>query len=490
MILRPYQTQAVADCLRLLRAGRRPVVVAPTGSGKTVLMATVAAAWPGRVLWLAHRRELIAQARAKLPPSVGVLSVQKRTLPVADLIIVDEAHHSTAPTYRNHIDRHTGALAGCTATPFRLDGEGLGQVFDELVVATTTAELIRDGVLIEPRYYSVPGVDTTRLRKRGGDFRQDDAEKLMDRPAVVGCAIREYRKHSEGERAVAFCVTVAHAQHVAEAFRLDGIPAEVVSGVMKESERDAVLSRLSVGATRVVANCMVLTEGWDLPSLRTAIILRPTASLCLHLQMIGRIMRSSEGKDGAVVLDHAGNYKLHGMVTDPIAFSLEGKVKKTGETGLKTCPSCYAIVPNWTPYCVCGFSWVDDEDPIEEQNDLVVGGLYGDDLLVEIATRGDAPADFASMSAAWMNIDDERRQRGYRDGWASVQFKNRFGKWPIFRPDRTLVDPTSREAPIVEFHRIIASGKPPRSAWGIVKSSLGVKLPWRMVIDAEAMGPR
>lgn len=382
--------------------------------------------------WTAHRRELIAQATAKVPATCGVFSVQERRTFRSELLVIDEAHHATSASYQRHLAEHSGAVLGLTATPFRLDGRGLGEVFRELVVATSPAELVGNGTLIEPRYFSVGKVDASKFRKVAGDYRQDDIAAVMDRPKCIGDAVTEYRERTPGTRAVAFCVTVDHAKHVTDAFQAAGIAAEYVSGDMAKGERDAVLERLRAGATKVVANCMILTEGWDLPALETAIVLRPTSSLCLHLQMLGRVMRAAEGKRGATVLDHAGNVKRLGRATDPIEYSLDGKATRpSSATGLKTCPKCYAIVPVAVMQCYCGFVWCADQEDKEHRF-----GLDGSERLEELAVVV-RPFD----TVAW----DECVRVTRTPGQAKAMYKQQCGSWPIVAPDGRLLDPKTHD---------------------------------------------
>ena len=356
----------------------------------------------------------------------------------ADGLIVHNCHHATSSSYRRHLDVHSGPVLGLTATPYRLDGNGLRAVFEELVVATTPAELVAAGTLVEPRYFSVGQVDASKLHKRAGDFVLEEIAAAMDKPRVVGDAVREYGERTPGSRAVVFCVTVEHAAHVAEAFRAAGHPAELVSGDMPRAERDAVLSRLASGATRVVANCMILTEGWDLPTLETAIILQPTTSLCLHLQMIGRIMRSADGKAGATVLDHAGNVKRLGFATDPIDFTLDGTTRGVGteRTNLKTCPDCYAILPNATAVCPCGHVFT----AAEKDPDDVRRGLDGDERLTEVGGAA-APKPFVFRPDVWAEVKSVARSVG----GAKYVYKQRTGDWPIVSSDGRLLDPASEE---------------------------------------------
>lgn len=480
--LRPYQVRAVEESVDLLRRGRRVVVAIPTGGGKTVVGAEVVARLGVRTRWTAHRRELLAQARAKVPPGVGVFSVQERTVVPCDLLVIDEAHHSPCDSYQRHIKPHAGPILGLSATPYRLDGRGLSEVFDELVVPTTTAALIADGYLVKPRTFAARnGPDLRGVKMRAGDYAKDSLAAAVDKPSVVGDAVREYRAKCPTARAVAFCVTVDHATHVAEAFNAAGIPAAALSGEAGSVERDSTLARLASGVLRVVANCQLLTEGWDLPALDAAIILRPTASRSLHLQMLGRVMRAHPGKTSAVVLDHAGNTMRLGFATDPVALTLDGIPKReTGATGLRTCFACYAIFPAGPDVCPeCGASLKPEK---EEQGSLLVAGIGGVEDLEEIQ---ESATPFAQRAAAWEAFETARVLGGRAPGWSVHQYQARYGEWPIIDAERRLLDPATDEAKRVFYataSRIMAAkGKTAAAAAGMFKGRFGHWPPWSWV---------
>ena len=331
-----------------------------------------------------------------------------------------------------------------------------------------TESPVREGVLVKPRYFSVPGLDVSGVRIKRGDFDTQGLAIAADKPSVLGSAIREYRKHSLGRRAVAFCVTVDHAQHVSDTFAADGIRSAVVSGETPKSMRDAILSDLRAGRLDVVSTVMVLTEGWDLPALECLICLRPTKSLNLWLQMLGRVMRTADGKSGAVVLDHAGNIDRHGLATDPVDFDLDGwsEAKKPGS--MRTCPKCFAVFPSaegW-PCPECGYA-----PPEKPKNQT--GGLNGSEVLVEVVSNdrqsnrvdhvmwsdlrsrmsiSAARHVYATRKGEWPTVSDDGRildpespegrkveyfrlldvaiSKGYKVGFAAVRYQKRFGKWP------------------------------------------------------------
>jgi DNA repair protein RadD len=383
MQLRAYQQQAISDLRMAYRSGSAaPLLVAPTGMGKTVVFAAItqAAAARGRqVLILVHRRELIHQASAKLAAigvdhgviaagitpanaSVQVASVQTliRRLDCAaapDLIIIDEAHHAVAGNTWGRIIDHwpNSLLLGVTATPVRQDGRGLGCMFDHLVLGPSTAELIATGYLTPARIYAPPPVaDLTGIHRRAGDYAIDEAAERMDRPTVTGDAISHYQRIGAGQPAIAFCCNVKHAEHVCHAFKVAGIRAATLLG--NTTDRDALVARFAAGFIDVLVTVDVVSEGFDCPGAAVAILLRPTQSEGLYLQQIGRVLRPAQGKQAAVVLDHVGNVHRHGWPDDHRDWSLADRERRTRASAaapsVRTCPECFAAFKP-APVCPC-----------------------------------------------------------------------------------------------------------------------------------------
>jgi len=381
--LRPYQQQAISDLRMAYRNGSAaPLLVAPTGMGKTVVFAAItqAAAARGRqVLILVHRRELIHQASAKLAAigvdhgviaagitpanaSVQVASVQTliRRLDRAaapDLIIIDEAHHAVSRSWRTVIDHWPNSLLlGVTATPIRQDGRGLGSMFDQLVLGPSTAELIVTGYLTPARIYAPPPVaDLTGIHRRAGDYAIDEAADRMDRPTVTGDAITHYQRIGAGQSAIAFCCNVKHATSVCDAFNAAGIGSSTLLG--NTTDRDALVTRFAAGEIQVLVTVDVVSEGFDCPGAAVAILLRPTQSLGLYLQQIGRVLRPATGKAAAIILDHVGNVHRHGWPDDVRTWTLADRERRAGSTGqpapsVRTCPKCFAAFKP-APLCPC-----------------------------------------------------------------------------------------------------------------------------------------
>jgi len=380
--LRPYQQQAINDLRAAFRNGARaPLLVAPTGAGKTVIFSAIAAATAAKGrsgLVLVHRRELVTQASRKLTDagvahgiiaagmdganaSIQVASVQtlirrlqKITKP-PDLIIIDEAHHAAAGSWQTIINHWPDVpLIGVTATPCRLDGKGLGNVFDTLIEGPSVQMLTSAGYLSPARIYAPPMVaDLSGIKRRAGDYAIDQAADAMTRPTVTGDAIKHYQTLAGDQQAIAFCCSINHAVSVRDSFATAGISSELLLG--NTSDRDAVVGRFATGETRILVTVDVVSEGFDIPAAGCAILLRPTQSLGLYLQQVGRVLRTAPGKKHAIILDHVGNVTRHGWPDDVRPWSLEhGAPKQNGQSApsVRTCPECFAAFKP-APICPC-----------------------------------------------------------------------------------------------------------------------------------------
>ena len=385
MELRPYQVRAVDDLRNAFRQGAKaPLLVLPTGGGKTVVFTEITRSAVQRdrsVLILVHRKELVRQTSNKLgwvgvehgviaaghsqsQHAVQVASVQTivRRLHKLDwtpsLIIIDEAHHAVAGSWRKVLDHFSEAFRlGVTATPCRLDGRGLSTCFDRLVHGPTVHDLIFLNHLSDFKVYAPPVIaELDGVRSRAGDYAVDQLAKAMDRPAVTGDAVEHYKKLASGQQAIVFCCNVKHADSVCRAFYAAGIGAATLLG--ETADRESIVEAFSSGRIRILVTVEVVSEGFDVPAASCAILLRPTKSLSLYLQQVGRVLRPAPGKDAAVILDHVGNVKQHGFPDDPRDWTLlDGYVKKNkGEAAetVRTCPSCYAAFKPADVCPICG----------------------------------------------------------------------------------------------------------------------------------------
>src|SRR2546423_6327412 len=355
---RPYQYEAVAALLAATARGvRRPLLVLPTGTGKTIVFALLVQRRRGRSLILAHRDELIQQAVDKLhlvdptlplgvvqatrdehtAPTV-VASVQTlsrrtrltRVTPDFQTIVIDEAHHAPAPTYRRILDycrawHPDGPLVvGVTATPERGDRHSLREVFERIVYQKTLLEMMQAGYLVDLRALQVLlQADFDALRTQQGDFVDTELETLLLAANAPAQVLAAFQAHAAERKALLFTPTVALAYAMADTFRTAGIPAEALDGTTPLPTRRAILQRLHTGETRVVANCAVLTEGFDEPSIDCIIVARPTQSAPLYQQMLGRGTRTYPGKTDCLVLDVVGVSTHHTLHTAATLFDCD-----------------------------------------------------------------------------------------------------------------------------------------------------------------------
>lgn len=405
--LRGYQEDAKVGVRQAFAAHSAVLLVAPTGAGKTVLFSSIAqtAASRGfRVLILAHRDTLIKQASRKLADygvqhgiimagytpnlvlRVQVASVQTivrrldRITRPFDIVIVDEAHLSAAKSYVTIVETlrklNPGMkLLGVTGSPCRLDGKGLGKeaggLYETIVMAPNTRWMIDQAYLVRPDVYGAKKlVDLSGIKKVGGDYDGAALAEVMDKPKITGDAIEHYQSLCPGVPAVAWCASVAHAEHVAEQFNAADIPALALSGEDDAVARERALAGLANGSIKVVTFAMLLVEGVDCPAIGAIIMLRPTMSLASYLQVIGRGLRpifaegydleTLEGRRAAIaagpkgdccyVLDHAGLWVKHGFAEEDREWSLEGAPKKPGKrkpnepaSPARQCPKCYIV---------------------------------------------------------------------------------------------------------------------------------------------------
>lgn len=390
LTLRPYQSQAVAQIRAALAAGHRSVLfVLPTGGGKTVVFSHIAeraAAKGNRICILVHRVELLEQASNSLQglgvrhgliaanrsmdlsapvqvASVATLARRLHRLPAElfQLLVVDEAHHSNAGTWAKVLAHfHRARVLGVTATPVRCDGQGLGEWYQQMVLGPSAQELTDGGHLSPARILAPPGITLQGLRRRMGDYDMRQAAEMLSSGQAMGSPLSHYRQHLDGQTAIAFCCSVAHAEAVARLFSDHGIPAASIDGTMDAAARRRLLEQLGTGELRVLTSCSLIGEGVDVPSVAGCILLRPTQSLSLHLQMIGRCLRPSPGKTHAVVLDHVGNTLRHGLPTDDREWTLEGISKRAREAApsVRVCPACFAAMRSGTQQCPeCGHAF-------------------------------------------------------------------------------------------------------------------------------------
>lgn len=359
-------------------------------------------------------------------------------LPPADLVIVDECHHARAQTWQETIDAYPNAkIIGLTATPARGDGRGLGKIFESLIEVASVTELTALGFLVPTRVYAPSRPDLTGVHVRRGDYVEGELAERMNTAKLIGDIVEHWFKLGKRRRTVIFAVDVAHSLHIRNEFRLAGVLAEHIEGSTPIEERDRILKQLAAGEIEIVTNCQVLTEEWDCPEVSCIVLARPTTSLVLYRQMVGRVLRPSANKTDAIILDHAGAIFQHGFVDDPIEWVLEedrhaenkannARGQYGGSPGLTACPECSAVRLEGQPCPACG--WRPTAKP---RHVHIADGELGE------VDRN------RSVAGSPYNAEERRRfygmllwvadEKGYQPGWAVHKYREKYGDWPPSR---------------------------------------------------------
>ena len=447
MQLRDYQTDGIDSIRQAYRQGFKcPLYVLPTGGGKTVLfshMAKVAASRSYRVGVLMHRRELVYQTVEKLDGDCGVVmggEPQNLSLPIQvlsvqtmvrrldfhnnyDFLIIDEAHHAKASTYLKALEANAKArVLGVTATPCRGDGQGLGDLFDNLILGPSVDELTDGGYLSPLETWSPPGLSTEGIHSRGGDFIRSELESAPDRARITGCAVDHYRRQAHKQPAIVYGVSVQDVKNIASRFVAGGYVALPVYGSMPVEERKAAFAGLRNGTVDQLISCDLVSEGVDIPRVVCGIMLRPTESEGLYLQMIGRILRIFPGKEIAKLFDHAGNVGRHGLYNRDRQWSLDRVKRKPRETqqavNVRLCHKCY-FAHKPAPVCPeCGFEYPIVSKEIEQ--------VEGE--LVKITGPAAITADEIIEAGDVDGLTELAIKYNCKPGWVIQEYVKREGK--------------------------------------------------------------
>lgn len=466
--LRPYQADAFTRLRESLRSGhRRPMCMAPTGAGKTLLAAHIIDSALGkgkRVLFVVPMLSLIDQtvaafegeglmsigviqgAHPRVDPcaQVQVCSIQtlaRRAMkPEADLVMIDEAHLRFEALSKWIHDPAWAKIPfiGLSATP---GSAGLGLDFDDLITVSTTADLIAAGFLSPFKVFCPSEPDLSNVRTLAGDFHDGDLSAAVDQPKIVGDVIKEWQKHAAGLPSFCFAIDCQHAEHLQQRFVEAGVAAEFVNAHTERADREEMFARFRSGETKVICNVGVLTAGIDL-DVRCLLDARPTKSEMRFVQTIGRVLRTAPGKSHALILDFAGNHQRLGLVTE-IAFDAldDGKSGKAArkpdkpkEKLPRVCDQCKALIPAGATRCVeCGAIQVAKS-----------GVIVGDGSLVEFGQRASGKKHAATIEekARFMGeLSGYAVEKGFKPGFAIHKYRERFGVWPN--------DPRVRYAPTV-----------------------------------------
>ena len=383
MPLRPYQAQVIVDIKEAMRRGHKSVLLQmPTGAGKTVVFCDIvktASSRGKRVYILVHRQELLEQASQKLienrvPHGLltagGVMNEQRvqicsiptlarrlEKVPAPDFLVWDESAHLPSKSWASIFAKYSRAYhVGVTATPERLSGEPLGDFFTCMVQGPSVKKLTEMGYLAPLRHFAKE-FDAHDVKVTAGDFNRGALAEKMAHSKITGDLVREYREKANGKKMLVFAPTIDFGEKLVKKMGEDGISSVMLDGMTEKGQRAHTLKMFREGKIQSIVNVELFTEGTDIPDLEVVALLRPTQSLALYLQMVGRVARIAPGKKEGVILDLAGNFFRHGFYDDHRDWTLKGKKEEPkGERipSVKTCDSCFAALPPATktcPYC-------------------------------------------------------------------------------------------------------------------------------------------
>lgn len=382
--LRPYQSDALSNVFSAWRDAGQPAsnrnalggdlsavcLVSPTGSGKTrmgVEIAKKAKAKGHRVLWIAHRRELIKQAKETLEkggaPGVLVESIQTllatNERPEVDLLVVDECHHIVADEWKKLVDHYSYArILGLTATPTRLDQVPLGVTFGSMVAAANYSDLLASGYLVDCTVFA--------------PARPKDKGLAME-------PVEAYRKYAAGKCGFVYVRTKSEAKELAESFNYHGISAATITDSTPKKERKELIELLAVGELKILVNIYTLTEGVDIPRAEFVMLARKCSHISMFLQIVGRVLRPFENKDRAYVIDLVGSMKLHGFPTENRSWDIMQGKPDRGEVALvgRECPQCLGYFMRSRICPECGYDFSEESNSSEHDSDRII---YNEEL--------------------------------------------------------------------------------------------------------------
>jgi len=441
MQLRPYQLDLFEKTHSAFAQGyHRPLVVAPCGAGKSYLFAEMVRKSRGEALVLTHRQEL-KQQHEELFRNLGIENVRVAMVlteanrlgeyPTPALVVADEAHLSRSNSWMKIIRHYDTWTVGLTATPVRLDGKPLGDVFDTMIEGVDVRWLINNRNLAPYEYYAPTLVETDGLRTLAGDYVVSDLEKLMNERAIYGDVIASYQRFAPGERSIAYCVSVEHARRTAGAFNSAGIRAEFLSAGTPAGRRKQILDDFRAGIITVLCNVGIISEGVSIDEVSCCMLLRPTESVALGVQQMMRCMRYLPGKT-AKIIDFVGNYTRVGLPDDTREWSLGEPLKRkprtdgNGDFYIRTCKECFMVFKT-APSCpFCGTAYPLHPREIKAHEEIELQRITAEEMarVEEEKRRARAEQGRADSFEELVKIG---KQRGYKNPafWAAQVMRGR-----------------------------------------------------------------
>lgn len=429
---------------KLAQGNKSVLIVSPAGSGKSVVISEIARLTQergGHVMFTVHRKELVEQITGSFKNNgvdiskctimtVGRIAHRLGKLPKPSLIITDESHHSLASTYKKIYDYYSDVpRLGFTASPWRLSGKGLGDVYDTMVEGPTVEWLIKNHFLAPYNYYSVKLINDSELKKSStGDFTNKSIDDAVGK-TIFGDVIKTYKEKINGQRTIVYAHSIEFSKSVSQQFNDAGISSAHADSKTPPREREQIMNDFREGKIKVLCNVDLISEGFDVPDCTAVIMLRPTESLVLDIQQSMRCMRYKPNKT-ATIIDHVANYSRFGLPDTKRNWTLEGR-KKTKSSGkssvpIQTCPNCFGVIAAGYSICpLCGHEIETDKKEMKVDKTAKVERITKDFKF---------KTDYSEIKYAKMNPKEANsfrdlqliaKARKYKPGWAYFQAKQR-----------------------------------------------------------------
>ena len=438
--LREYQQDLYDKTVAAFRNGhKRVLVTVGCGAGKSYIFAKMAERTKGPVLVLTHRRELLEQT-GQLFREHGIAARIEMILTEANrlgqyerpaLIITDEAHLSRSNSWMKVLDYYNTHTVGFTATPVRLDGKPLGDVYDELITGVSVRWLIDHQRLAPYEYYAPTVVETEGLRVQAGDYVVKDLEQLMTERAIYGDVIESYQRFASGERSIVYCVSVTHARETADAFNSAGLRADALSAGTPPGRRKEILEDFRHGRVTILCNVGIISEGVSIDEVSCCILLRPTESHALYWQQGMRSMRYMPGKV-AKIIDCVGNYTRNPLFDADVEWNLTQSLRKRpamnseGDFCIRSCPKCFKVFKT-APVCpYCGHVYPLHPREIRAHKEIELARITEEQAAEAERKRKQARAE-QGRARTFPELLAIGRERGYSNpaAWAQMVLRAR-----------------------------------------------------------------
>ena len=482
--LKPLQKVMLHDTREAFRESKRIILQAATGSGKTIIATQIVknALERGKtIMFIADRIVLCNQTSDKflqygIPHGVlqaqnerfdinqpvqvcSIQTVAKRGVNKADLIIIDEAHVLHQAHIKIMNENPDAYVLGLTATPYT---KGLGKHFDRHIEPVTMKQLIANNYLVPFEIYGPSIADLSKLKVRAGEFTEESVGEVFDKADIIGDVVKTWLKICPGKKTIAFGANIAHLKHMAEQFNRAGIKADQINAYQPDEERDEILKGFMEGDTTVMCSVEVLTKGFDFPAAECAILAVATRSMTKWVQTTGRALRTSPGKEKAIILDFGGNCERLGFMDDFSFLALDDGKKKQSKSDKekvvkkpKACPSCDFIKPVGVHTCpACGFT-----PEVKKDVEVSAGDL---EKLQRKAKRDytiEDKSEFIAQLNQYAADHNMRPGKGGCYGWAIFAFKDKFGVVPSGKINWAARAPVGDEVKRFITHRNIKYAK-------------------------------